>query len=82
MAADEMWLKAKKRWFYLYVVIDSNNNLLALRISENRSRQVAIAVLKKARWIVGFIPSIIVTDEWNAYPRSISKVFGRVRLNM
>ena len=73
---DEMFIKAQGRMNYLFAVIDSSNNVIALYISKYRSQRAAIQCLRKARCIAGK-PTIIVTDEWLAYPRAIRKVFGR-----
>lgn len=73
---DEMFIRANGRMNYLFVVIDDKSNVIALHISERRSKQAAIAALKKARRIAGK-PAIVVTDEWNAYPSAIRKTFGR-----
>ncbi|MEM7815904.1 MAG: DDE-type integrase/transposase/recombinase [Candidatus Aenigmatarchaeota archaeon] len=67
---DEMWIKAKNKWFYLYIIIDSNNNLIAMHVSPHRDKKSAIAVLRKARQVAGK-PDIIVTDEWNGYSGAI-----------
>lgn len=72
---DEMFLKANKRMYYMFAVIDSNSNVIALYVSDRRDKLSAIVALRKARWIAGK-PDIIVTDEWNAYPGAIRKVFG------
>jgi len=76
---DEMFIKAQGRMNYLYAVIDSNNNVIALYVSKTRDRKSAILCLRKAYWIAGK-PDIIVTDGWQAYPRVIKKVFGRGRV--
>jgi len=78
--ADEMYVKALGNWFYLFTVIDSNNNVIALHISKNRDMKSAIHCLRKAKQIAGK-PEIIVTDEWLTYPRAIRKVFGWRRKN-
>ena len=73
--ADEMYLKAKGRWFYLLVVIDDKNHILGLHISPFRNVNSAVVVLKKAKELAG-VPEIIVTDGWYGYSRAIKRVFG------
>jgi len=73
---DEMFIRAKGRMNYLYAVIDDQSNVIALHVSERRDRKSAMCCLRKARYITGK-PDIIVTDNWNAYPRVIKNVFGR-----
>jgi len=72
---DEMFVKAKGMMNYLYVVIDDRSSVIALHISPHRNMLSAIRCLRKAKWIAGK-PDIIITDEWNAYPGAIRKVFG------
>lgn len=72
---DEMYVKAQGRMNYLYVVIDSNSNVIALHISPYRNMLSVIQCLRKGKYIAGK-PDIVVTDEWNAYPKAIRKVFG------
>ena len=72
---DEMFVKAKGMMNYLYVVIDDRSNVIALHISPHRDMLSAIQCLRKVKRIAGK-PDIIVTDEWNACPRAVRKVFG------
>jgi len=73
--ADEMFIKAKGKVYYLYGVIDDKSRVIALHVSERRDIRSAILCLRKAKHIAGK-PEILVTDGWYAYPKAIRKVFG------
>ena len=73
---DEMWLHAKSIWYYLYVVIDSNNNLITMYLSPSRDMKSTKACFKQAKQIAGK-PDIICSDGMLSYPRAIRSVFGR-----
>lgn len=73
---DEMWIKAKNQWFYLYAVIDSHNNLITMSLSPRRDMTSTVQCFKQAKDMAG-TPEIIVSDGMLAYPRAIVKVFGR-----
>jgi transposase-like protein len=79
---DEMFLKHETRFpggkhksfTYLWVVSDDAQRVIALLHSENRDLQAAKQVLMKARHAAGFVPRVIVSDEFAAYPRAIRAV--------
>ena len=66
----------KVKYSYLWVVIDSNNNMIAIHVSHRRNIENAIIVLKKAKSKVRKPPDIIVSDGLQAYKKACKKVFG------
>lgn len=79
---DEVFVKHEERlpfgkrvWFsYLWVVSDSKQQLIALHHSEHRDLNAAREVLAKARREAGFVPRVIVSDEYLVYPRAVRAV--------
>ncbi len=71
---DEMFLKherrlknSKRKFFtYLWVVSDDKQRVIALLHTENRDLQSAKQALAKARHAAGFVPRVIVSDEFAA----------------
>ena len=76
---DEMFVKheqrskqGKKKCFdYLWVVCDSKQQVIAMHYSRNRDLQSAKTVLSKARFRAGFVPRVIVSDDYLVYPRAV-----------
>lgn len=76
---DEKFIRvkgSKDPFAYLWVVSDSNNNILAVHVSNARTAENAKIVLRKAFERAGFIPEIIVTDGLQGYKKAC-KIFGR-----
>ncbi len=79
---DEMFVKheerlpnGKRRYFdYLWVVLDSKQQLIALYLSNKRDLNAAKAALQKARETAGFVPRVVVSDEYSVYPKAIRAV--------
>jgi len=67
----------KVKFSYLWVVIDSNNNMIATHVSHGRTKRSAEVVLRKAKKRARKPPDIIVSDGLQAYKRAHRKVFGR-----
>lgn len=80
---DEKFIKVKhstkKRgdFSYLWIVSDSNSNILATYVSLRRDRKSAQMVLQKAKLRAGFNPEILVSDGLQGYKKAVRKVFGR-----
>ncbi|MBS3092633.1 IS1/IS6 family transposase [Candidatus Pacearchaeota archaeon] len=62
---------------YLWIVSDSNSNIIAIHVSFERDCNNAKIVLQKAKEISGFSPEIIISDGLKGYKRACKKVFGR-----
>jgi transposase-like protein len=76
---DEKFIRvrgSKDPFAYLWVVADSNSNIIAIHVSDSRSTEHAKIVLRKARERAGFAPDIIVTDGLQGYKRACT-IFGR-----
>lgn len=67
---------SKDRHAYLYVVADSNNNVIATLVANSRNIANAKIVLRKARERAGFAPTYIITDACQIYKKAC-KIFGR-----
>ena len=76
---DEKFIRVKgvEGFAYLWVVIDTNNNIIAINVTDGRDCKGAKQVFRKALNNAGFIPSIIVSDGLQAYKRAAKKIFGR-----
>jgi len=72
--ADEIFIHALKRMYYLWNVIDNNSTCITIHLGRTRGMEDAVRTFVKSRQYG--IPDIIVTDEWNCYPRAIRKVFS------
>lgn len=80
---DEKFIKVKhptkKRgdFSYLWIVSDTNGNILATHISLKRDSKNAEIVLKKAKARAGFNPGILVSDGLQGYKKAVRKAFGK-----
>lgn len=77
---DEKFIKvkgSKDDFAYLWIVSDTNNNILATHVSFARDMINAKIVLKKAKERAGFDPEILVSDGLQGYKRACKKIFGR-----
>lgn len=77
---DEKFVKvrgSKDKFAYLWVVEDTNNNIIAVNVTDRRDCNGAKQVFRKALKNAGFIPSIIVSDGLAGYPKAVKKIFGR-----
>jgi transposase-like protein len=77
---DEKFIKvkgSKDDFAYLWIVSDTNNNILATHVSFRRDITNAKIVLQKAKQRAGFSPEILVSDGLQGYKRAIKKIFGR-----
>lgn len=75
---DEKYIKVRgcKDWAYLFVVIDSNSNVIAVYVSKYRSIKAAKEVLRKAKDEAGTAPDVVITDGLQAYKKAC-KILGR-----
>ena len=69
--------RKKKEFAYLWIVSDTNNNILATHVSFARDIVNAKIVLRKAKERAGFSPEILVSDGLQAYKKACKKIFGR-----
>src|SRR3989344_1112888 len=78
--ADEKFIKvrgSKNDFAYLWIIEDTNNNIIAVNVTEGRDCNGAKQVFRKALGNAGFIPKIIVSDGLQGYKRAVKKIFGR-----
>lgn len=76
---DEKFIKVRKSkddFAYLWVVSDSNSNIIAVHVSDKRDIANAKIVLRKARERAGFSPEVIVSDGLQSY-KAACRIFGR-----
>ena len=76
---DEKFIRVRKSkdpFAYLWVVSDSNSNIIAVHVSNGRNVESAKIVLRKAKERTGFDPRVIVTDGLQG-SKSATKIFGR-----
>lgn len=79
---DEVFIKvrgstSKKDFSYLVVVRDQHGTILAVEIGHNRNAKLIAKALNKADEDAKQKPSIVVTDEFRAYPKAVKKVFPK-----
>src|SRR3989344_1350820 len=72
----EKGIFAKHR-FSKEIIIDSNNNLIAVHVSNKRDKVNAKIVFNKAKERAGFSPDILASDGLQGYKKAASFVFGR-----
>ena len=74
---DETYVKVSGQWCYLYRGIDSDGNLVDVRLSTTRDMEGTKAFFAQA---VGLhsdeIPEKVATDGLNSYPRAIEEELG------
>jgi putative transposase len=68
---DETYVRVKGRWCYLYRGIDSQGNLVDVRLSKTRNIEAAKAFFSQALELTAQVPEQVVTDGLNSYPRAI-----------
>lgn len=77
---DEKFVRvkgSKDAFAYLWVVEDTNNNIIAVHVTDGRDCNGAKQVFRKALTNAGFIPKVIVSDGLQGYKRAVKKIFGR-----
>jgi len=76
---DEKFVKVKgvDGFAYLWVVIDDNNSIIAVHVSEKRDIASAQTVLKLAKERAKKPPDILVSDGCPSYIKACKKIFGR-----
>src|SRR5579859_5977496 len=74
---DETYMKVNKKNVYLYRAIDSQGNLVDVRLSETRDMDAAKAFFTQAVETVGFTPQTITTDKHASFPTAIEDTLGK-----
>lgn len=69
--------KSKDPHAYLWIVSDSNANIISTYVSFLRDEESAKVVLNKAKLRTGFCPDILVSDGLQGYKKACKKTFGR-----
>lgn len=62
---------------YLWIVSDSNSNIISTYVSFCRDEASAKIVLQKAKERAGFSPELLISDGLQGYKRACKKIFGR-----
>lgn len=79
---DEVFIKvkgstSKKNFSYLVIVRDQHGTILAIEVGHDRDSKLIGRALGKAKKDAKHIPSIIVSDEFRAYPKAMKKTFPK-----
>lgn len=74
---DEKFIKIGRKTAYLWAVIDTNNNMLAVHVSLKRDGESAKHVLELAKKNTGIIPRFLISDGLQGYKKAVKKTFGR-----
>jgi transposase-like protein len=74
---DEIYLKVRGRWCYLYRAIDRDGHLVDTMLSEHRDMAAAQAFFRSAKAVTGVTPDRVTTDGHGSYPRAIRSTLGR-----
>lgn len=77
---DEKFIRvrgSKDKFAYLWVVMDTNNNILAVHVSMRRDCDSAKKVFRLAKENTRMVPEILVSDGLQGYKKAVKKIFGR-----
>lgn len=74
---DETFVRIKGKTGYLWVIKDSENNVIALYLSKRRTAGAAKKALLLAYERVGFKPHTVVTDKFSSYEKAVREVFPK-----
>ena len=73
---DEIYLKVRGRWCYLYRAVDRDGNLIDAMLSDHRDMKAAQAFFRSAKATMGLRPDRVTTDGHGSYPKAIRTVLG------
>ena len=73
---DEIYIKVKGRWCYLYQAINRDGDLVDCRLSETWDIVGARAFFREALSVTETKPERVTTDGHDAYPGAIEKELG------
>lgn len=59
---DETYIKVKGEWCYLYRIVDSDGDSIFFHFSKTRDHQAALACVRGAIRVAGFVPKKINSD--------------------
>lgn len=59
---DETYIKVKGEWCYLYRIVDSAGDSIFFHFSKTREHQAALACVRGAIRVAGFVPEKINSD--------------------
>ena len=59
---DETYIKVKGEWCYLYRIVDSDGDSIFFHFSKTRDHQAALACVRGAIRVAGFVPEKINSD--------------------
>ena len=66
---DETYIKVKGKWCYLYRIVDKDGDSIFFHFSKTHDHQAAVACIRGAIRIAGFIPDKINSDGSAANPK-------------
>jgi transposase-like protein len=74
---EKTYLKARRRWYYLYRAIDRDGNLVDTMLSEHREMAAAQAFFRSAKAATGITPGRVTTDGHGSCPHAVRSTLGR-----
>jgi transposase-like protein len=74
---DEIYIRVRGQWRYLYRAIDRDGSLVDVMLSEHRDLAAAKAFFQSATAVTGVTPARVTTDGHDAYPGAIRTELGR-----
>ena len=79
VAVDEKWVQIHGAWWYLFVAVDSVSGfpLHAKLLPSNAGAYCRLFLLQLKG--LGYQPTVIITDGWEAYVTAIAEVFPRAQ---
>ncbi len=77
---NEMYIKVKGQWMYLYRAVDSNGNTIDFYLSKARNKQAAKRFFKKAlAFLYVSNPRVMTVDKNPSYPVAIEELNAKKR---
>lgn len=79
---DEVFIKvkgstSKKDFSYLVIVRDQHGTIISVQVGHRRDAKLIRKALDKARKDAKHKPSMVVSDEFRAYPKAMNKAFPK-----
>ena len=71
---DETYIKVKGKWCYLYRIVDKDCDTINFYFSKTRDHKVALACIRGAINVAGFIPDKINSDGSTANELAVSMI--------
>lgn len=78
---DETYIKVKGEWHYLYRIVDKDGDSIFFYFSRTRDHQAALACVRGAIRVAGFVPNKINSDENPANELAVRIINDELTLN-